>query len=205
MSKFGIVLKTWGKERIAPKFFIPGKPLDSMSGEFDPITIPGQTINMSTASEGNDITSMFGTPVWADVKLQDDAVNPQNQIQLIWCLVTISMKKNIVKTPVQGRNGTVKEYISDGDFDITLEGGLFSENPNDFPYNDTKLLVNILKIPAAITMVSEYAQLFGIHNVVIEDYEFKQEHGKQNIQLFRIKAVSDEPIELVKENNPMNS
>ena len=160
---------------------------------------------MSTASEGNDITSMFGTPVWADVKLQDDAVNPQNQIQLIWCLVTISMKKNIVKTPVQGRNGTVKEYISDGDFDITLEGGLFSENPNDFPYNDTKLLVNILKIPAAITMVSEYAQLFGIHNVVIEDYEFKQEHGKQNIQLFRIKAVSDEPIELVKENNPMNS
>jgi hypothetical protein len=200
MSKYSIILASWGKALLQPKFFRPGKPLNSMSGEFEQVQATEQNVNMSTSPDAQELYNMFDLPVWADVKLQDNALNPQWQIQLLWCIITVSMKKNIVKTAIQGRNGTVKEYVSDGDYDITLEGGLFSENPNDYPYDKVKLLATLLQMPAAITMVSEYAQLFGIHNIVIEDFEFKQEHGKQNVQLFRIKAVSDEPIELVKES-----
>jgi hypothetical protein len=38
--------------------------------------------------------------------------------------VIVSMKKNIVMTPVQGKNGSFKEYISDGDFEVTISGRL---------------------------------------------------------------------------------
>ena len=48
-------------------------------------------------------------------------------------LFTINQQKNIVKTQVQGRNTTVKEYIADGDFSITAVGQIISPEPKVYP------------------------------------------------------------------------
>jgi hypothetical protein len=198
MSKYNLILQSWGKHLLQPKFFIPGKPLDSNASQFPPADAPVDSVRMNSASEGCDVTSMFGTPVWADVVIKDNVVNGR-QLQLLWVLVTVSMKKNIVKTVIQGRNGTVKEYICDGDYEITLEGGLFDANPNRYPVEDMNTMVYLLKLAEALPVTSEYLQLFGIQNIVIEGFDLKQQSGSQNVQLFSIKAVSDEPIELNEE------
>lgn len=198
MSKFSLILSTWGKQLLQPKFYVPGKPLDSQGSSFPVVTPAEESVRMNSSSEGCDLTSMFGLPVWADVVLKDNVANGR-QLQLLWCLVNASQKKNIVKTVVQGRPGTVKEFISDGDWEITLEGGLFDENPTRYPAEDMNTLVYLLKLQEALPIVSEYVQMLGVHSIVADSFEFKQEKGTQNAQLFTVRFLSDEPIELVEE------
>jgi len=199
MSRYSIILQTLGKQLLTPKFFVPGKPLNSQGSDFvAPRATYSDSVRMNSGSSESDVQSMFGLPVWADVVLKDNIANGR-QIQLLWVTVSVSMKKNIVKTPVQGKNGTVKEYISDGDYDIILEGGLFDENPTRYPIEEMNTLVYLCKLAEALPSLSGYIQIFGIHNIVIESFDFKQEKGIQNAQIFTIRAISDEPIELVEE------
>ncbi len=198
MSKYTLILESWGKHLLQPKFFIPGKPLESNSSQFPTANTPEDSVRMNSASEDCELTSMFGTPVWADVIIKDNVVNGR-QLQLLWVLVTVSMRKHIVETIVQGRPGTVKEYVCDGDYEITMEGGLFDQNPNRYPVEDMNTLVYLMKLAEALPVTSEYLQMFGIHNVVVVGFDFRQQPGSQNVQLFSIKALSDEPIELVEE------
>jgi len=38
--------------------------------------------------------------------------------------------------------------------------------------------------------------IFNIQNIVVESFSFPQVEGTQNVQLFEVSAVSDDPIEL---------
>ena len=107
------------------------------------------------------------------------------------------MSKNIIKTAIQGRNGTVKEYISDGDYDITLRGMLTSQNASQYPLEEFNRLLKLCELNEALTIVSDYIQLFGIYDIVIDSSSFPQREGFQNTQLFELKCVSDKPIELI--------
>ena len=98
---------------------------------------------------------------------------------------------------VTGLNGTIKTYVSDGDFDIRMRGMLIADNPNDYPIEEVKQLTELLKQPLSIEVVCDYLQLFGIYNLVIQDYNFPQSEGTQNTQVFEINALSDAPIELI--------
>ena len=46
------------------------------------------------------------------------------RVELYECIITINQEKNIVTTPLQGRDGTIKEYISDGDFTISVDAAV---------------------------------------------------------------------------------
>lgn len=149
--------------------------------------------------------SYFGTPVYSNLKikpfqytdLDERQVSINNGVTINAVLITISQTKNIVATPIQGRNGTEKEYISDGDYSIEIEGKIVSET-NNYPELDVKELAEICKAPVPIpaeALISEYLNWFGIHSIVIESYEFPQTEGTRNEQEFRISAISDIPIE----------
>jgi hypothetical protein len=197
-TKHTFILQGLGKHFAMPEFFIPGKPLDSNSSEFPAVQAPDETVRMNSASEDCELTSMFGQPVWADVILKDN-VTGGRELQLLWVIVTVSNRKNIVKTAIQGRAGTVKEFISDGDYEITLEGGLFDQNPSRYPIEYMNTLQYLCTLKEAIPVTSEFLQLFGINKIVIESRDFKQEEGTQNVQLFTIRAFSDEDIILNEE------
>ncbi len=111
-------------------------------------------------------------------------------------LFQISMAKNIVKTAVQGFNGTVKEYTSDGDFEINVAGSIVGENPNEYPETDVQKLIKLLSIPEPLEITSEFLGFFGITNVVVESYSMQQNAGFRNVQPFTIRMLSDKPIEL---------
>lgn len=113
-------------------------------------------------------------------------------------IVTVRQQKNIVKTAVQGRAGTVKEYISDGDFDVEIQGVISNFQNNAYPERKINELVNLCKIPTALPVVGELFELLGIYQIVIEDYEISELQGVQNAVSFSLKCVSDMPIELSK-------
>lgn len=140
-------------------------------------------------------TSLLGTPVFAEVELKENKAGGLS-VNLQWVIVTIDMQKNIVKTVIQGRNGSVKEYISDGDYNVLIQGGIFSENPSKFPVDETQVLLSLCKLPESLKFNSSYISMFDIDELVVESFNFRQESGFQNIHLFELRCISDDSIEL---------
>jgi hypothetical protein len=118
-----------------------------------------------------------------------------DEIKIDVALFEVNYPKNIIATPIQGRDGTVKEYISDGDFQINIKGVLFAPN-NTFPLDDFVSLIKVVKAPVPIKVNSWYLQKFGIYNLVITSSSFWQQPGKFSQQAFEISALSDSTIEL---------
>jgi hypothetical protein len=148
--------------------------------------------------------SSLGTPVVADIVFQggtytDDQTGKQitfDEITLATVLVTVSQPKRVIRTEIQGRNGSVKEYIGMDDYQVTINGIITGTN-GTFPFQEVAALHNVLKAPITLPVVSAYLQLFDIFNLVIIDFSFDQEPGGYSKQSFVINAISDAPVELI--------
>jgi hypothetical protein len=91
----------------------------------------------------------------------------------------------------------VKEYISKGDYQITIRGALVSPSSLRYPEEEVAQLKEYLEAETAIGVASRFLDdVFNIQTIVIESFSFPQMEGTQNVQLFEISAVSDDPIEL---------
>lgn len=141
--------------------------------------------------------SYLGTPVFSDVAFPRDG---KPDLVLDTVLVDVSMRKNIVTTVVQGRPGTVKEYIADGDYEVRIRGILVSNGNNNYPGEQVRDLHQILVKSEAIPVVADFLRLYNIYNLVVMDYAFPQKEGFQNLQAFEITCLSDMPEELIEEN-----
>jgi hypothetical protein len=118
-------------------------------------------------------------------------------IDLNDCVINVQQQKNIIKTAIQGRNGTVKEYISDGDCQVTLKGRISSNKPDVFPEAGVSNLVDVLQLPEALEIESEYLRFcFGIYMLVVESYSMQRREGMSSEQEYEIKCVSHLPVEL---------
>ena len=146
---------------------------------------------------------MFGTPVFDQliIKTDIDALIHQEQtgdnyVKFDTALLTVNQSRNIVRTPIQGRNGTVKEYISDGDYEINVVGLIVSPYSGRVPMIDMENIHNILALQNEVVIVSNYLSLFKISYVVVEAYTFEQVEGSLNQIKFTMRLISDEPIEV---------
>ena len=165
-------------------------------------------------AEPSDITpytSYLGTPVWSPLEFMktsgtslDNSLgvgeqngNSQVLLRIDTVLITVNQSRNIVKTPIQGRNGTVKEYISDGDFDIDIKGVIISPYPLVYPREDVRVLIELLGLQKQIPVASDFLQLFDIDSIVIETYSIAEKLGSRNEVPFEIKAISDQAEELL--------
>lgn len=147
--------------------------------------------------------SYFGTPVFSNLQiepfeyetLKGETESIKNGIIIDTVLMTVTQTKNIISTPIQGRNGTIKEYISDGDFQIDIVGQVVSES-NNYPETDVNELIQICRAPVPIRFVSEFLQWFDINDVVITSFALGQDEGIRNAQSFTMTCVSDTAVEL---------
>lgn len=151
---------------------------------------------LNTGTSDADKLSYLGTPVFSDLILKADDQSTGLQIDTV--LFDVSMSKNIVKTSIPGRNGTVKEYVNDGDYSISIRGILVSSV--EYPIDEVNELTVLLKEKKALIAISPFLQLFGIYEIVVESYRIPQIEGFQNMQPFELECVSDVPIELVEED-----
>ena len=167
-----------------------------------------------------DVTSLisskrgkFGQPIFDEFTFLADSVNKlsyempseygKNSIIIIapftfeTALIEINQTKNIVKTSISGLNGTVKEYMSNGDFIINLKGVIVGDIANQRPdRNDLNALVAFLNAPLTIPISCSFCEELKISSVVIESYRLGQREGARNVIDIDINMVSDSPIQL---------
>lgn len=117
-------------------------------------------------------------------------------IRIDTVIIEVNKPRNIIKTAIQGRNGTVKEYISDGDYQINARG-MISNPFNSFPLADTRDLRTILEVPQQLPVISLFLNdVFEVFEIVIEKYFIPQIEGKRNEVPFTFSASSDVPLDL---------
>lgn len=109
--------------------------------------------------------------------------------------VNISLQKEIVRTALVGRAGTIKEYISDGDYQLNMSVGIVAVNDNgeiidQYPERAIAQLREILERPEALEVSSLFLGLFGITHMVVTGFTVKQ-MTYSNRQVIDITAVSD--------------
>jgi hypothetical protein len=134
----------------------------------------------------------YGAPIFkfSEVKLKSST----DEILLDTALINISQSKNIVTTTLQGRDGTVKEYISDGDYNISIKGVIDSGNMFVYPEALVKRLKDICDVKGNIELLSPFSELLGITEAVITGYSFNQVPAGYNVQPYEITLLSDVPL-----------
>lgn len=137
-------------------------------------------------------TTRYGAPIFkfSEIKLSYAG----SDILLDTAILSISQSKNIVTTTLQGRDGTVKEYISDGDYEINIKGVLDSGNMFVYPETLVKQLKDICDIKDNIEIKSPFAEMLGITEAVITGYSFGQVPAGYNVQPYDITLLSDVPL-----------
>ena len=159
-----------------------GKPLEA-KGEADEIKFSYSDYN--------------GVPTLTSLAFQYEG----KRVDLIECIITINQEKNIVTTPMQGRDGTIKEYISNGDFAITIDAAVNNYNETDdenskaYPIDKLKELIFMLNVKDGLEVQSDFLTFFKISSAVIKSYGLVQE-THSNRQSFQIQMLSDTPYEI---------
>jgi Domain of unknown function (DUF6046) len=116
-------------------------------------------------------------------------------IELKTALVSVSQAKQIIKTQIQGRDGSVKEYIGDDDYNVQIVGTLTGANGVQ-PLNDLINLKKLLNAPIPLDVSCEYLYSLGIFKLVVESYDLPQDAGGISYQTFTINCISEIPKEL---------
>jgi hypothetical protein len=141
--------------------------------------------------------SFSGNPVQADLEIESTTYTGADlrqyttpRLELKGALIDITQTKNIVSTPIAGRDGTVKEYIAMGDYVINIAVTLNAPN-GEKPDKLMAELMSIKTAPVALKVNSWFLTLYNIYYLVITDFKLGQEAGKYSSQTVTISALSD--------------
>ena len=114
-------------------------------------------------------------------------------------LIEVSDAAMIVATKVVGRDGTVKEFISDGDTAITIRhicanaagSGIERRYPSELVRK-----INALPRTQELQIISRELHRFGVRYLVLESVNWPRLPGFTNLQPVEIKALSDKPEDI---------
>ena len=154
--------------------------------------------SLASTPDGQPLLSTLGTPIFSDIRISSSQ-DSGDEVLLTTVLIDVVQEKNIITTAVANRDYTVKEFISEGDFQITVRGALVSEDAELYPSDQVRNLFFLLKKKHSLYVVCEYLRQFNIYQFVVTHYSFPQKEGFQNMQLFELSAISDDPIDLIEE------
>lgn len=114
-------------------------------------------------------------------------------------VATVSREKRIVSTALTGMDGTVKEYINDGDWDVKMVVGVQAVRDgviaDEWPGDELRELCRYLDEPGALRVHSAFLEIFGITRMVVKSRSVAQTTD-QNYQAVMISGVSDEEYEI---------
>lgn len=124
------------------------------------------------------------------LRLEDGA-----ELSIPDAVVAMTRTKQIITTQVVGMDGTVKEYISDGDFDINIAVGIQGVEDgkvaNVYPEEGLRELRKFLEVDKPISVQSAFFDLFEINRLVVKSYSLTQ-GTESNYQELTISALSDD-------------
>lgn len=111
-------------------------------------------------------------------------------------LISLSQVKTIKETATVGkyRKGTVKEYITTEDYQITVRGVCVNtEDMESYPSEQVEEINRLFDINDAVQVVgNKFFELFGVRALVIKEKKFEEMAGQQGLQKYTLTAVSDQ-------------
>lgn len=146
--------------------------------------------------------SLMGTPLYFPVQMQ---ISKPGEELRYWKLpneplISISGGKNIIKTQIDGQDGTFKELFSKADYQITIRGICIQDDgtsdDDSYPEEQVLKIRQILEIKKGVKVVCEFLRLFGIDMLAIESYRFPDLVGSPNMQPYEIVCSSDKEFDL---------
>lgn len=191
-----LILKNVGLSFIKPKFY--NIDTDGIANE-----------NADSESDGN-IGNLLGMPVFDSIIFKNPTGNAtqtfadnqnsnlvnDNDLILTTALITANKNKNIVVTKVQGRNGSIKEYVSDDDYQINIRGVIVGKYANKRPIDELKKLEDFCNSPLEIDVVCPFINDLGVLTVVITGHSKTQREGTRNVFDFEINCLQETPFEI---------
>lgn len=112
--------------------------------------------------------------------------------------IDVSKEMLIKNTMLVNRKGSVKEFVYEKDYEVKITGNLFTNEAGKFPYEELKLLNEILSTSGSLSVDSAYLDIFGISKLVVKTADFNQESWKYfNVIPFVIDFVSDDDYDFL--------
>ena len=140
-----------------------------------------------------------GRWVLCPLRLRVVADGVVKEVELADVVAAVSRERRIVSTALVGREGTVKEYINEGDWVVNLVVGVQptenGEIVDGYPGEELRELRGILDVKGAIEVQSEFLDVFGVSRIVVRSYGARQ-MTEGNYQVVEISAVSDEEYDI---------
>lgn len=165
---------------------LPGYAMPSGTGD------SGSAINKSEEKWSGSGDYWLGRTELTDlvVKVPGDGLLLINDVS-----VNVSLQKEVVKTALVGRAGTIKEYITDGDYQLSMSVGMVAVDDDgriidQYPERAMAQLREILERPEALEVSSAFLDIFGITHIVVTGFTAKQ-MTHTNRQVIEITALSD--------------
>lgn len=192
-----LILKGVGLGLLKPKFYrvntdeIANEQFDTDLLKSSKFGLPIFDVFSFNASAGNKLTYTASKEFGGNQVVLDAPFTFET------ALIEVNQTKNIVKTAIAGTDGTVKEYMSEGDYIINLKGVIVGDTANQRP-DITRLnsLIAYLKAPLSLPVSCNFLDELLISSVVIESYKYGQREGARNIIDVDIQMSSDSIIEL---------
>lgn len=158
---------------------------------------PTSNLTMPIAYQTRDSDYWLGRYALTDITFE----TPQGeQLVINDATVSISKPKIIKKTVLVGLKGSIKEYITDGDYEIKLSVGIVAVNAkgeivDEYPEDGLRKVREVLDINEALKVSSLFFDIHDIHKLVVTNFAEKQ-MTYSNRQVIEITAISDEDYEI---------
>lgn len=152
-----------------------------------------ETLNSMKDYGINPNASFAGVPLYQPLTIKSTE-NGESDLLLDSAVVTWNLPRNIVKTIVQGRDNSVKEFINNGDYIINVSG-IFCSREWRYPLEQVITFDKFMKKKQALKIEHEVLNALGVFNIVIDSYDCPQT-PEINVQQYSFVAESDQPIEL---------
>lgn len=143
------------------------------------------------------LEKVLGIDIFLPIRLFD---NGSLLMHLPYCVLRISSKKTVIKTPLAERKGTVKEFYNIDDYSISIKGFLIDSN-RQFP---EQLLVDfrtLYETKTAVTIDNAITNIFLTdpelkqdeqRRVVVMDFDLPEvQGGRKHVRPFTMQLESD--------------
>jgi hypothetical protein len=114
-------------------------------------------------------------------------------VLLPFAVVGVRLKTNIVKTSLPERDGTVKEIISQDDYEISIKGIVIHPDGDVFPEDDITALKKINAKKQAVILQCAMTDIFipQDDSVLIEELVFPPMSGVEHARAYEMSLISD--------------
>jgi hypothetical protein len=148
---------------------------------------------------GSPIIGLLGRPVQMSIEFGDVEYRGRKYkgIKLLDPIMDISQETIITKTSIPGsvNKGTYKEYITNGDYTVSLQGLIVSATDQK-PIEEMVRFNEYFNLPVALPVANSYLNALGIYYLAKVNKGYPNVNVLQNCQPYRLDLVSDEPIEV---------